>query len=225
MSEKPFLLPLFFDYSATFLWSISGALLAARRGYAIMGVITLAIVSSTGGGLLRDGLFIQDGPPALIRTPNYLWLVATAVFICVVLGRWIDRWPHLPQVIILIDAVGLGTYSVVGMDHALAAGISLPGVVVVGMVNAVGGGILRDVLVNQEPEMFKPGTLEQALALVGCLLFLSLTQTLPLSQFAAAWITILAVFALRLVSIYYDIQSPPMPGFSIGMDSKRGEDR
>jgi uncharacterized membrane protein YeiH len=58
-----FLLPPFFDYSATFLWAISGALLAARRGYAIMGVITLAIVSSTGGGLLRDGLFTRTGHP------------------------------------------------------------------------------------------------------------------------------------------------------------------
>jgi uncharacterized membrane protein YeiH len=225
MLAKPFLLPPFFDYSATFLWAISGALLAARRGYAIMGVITLAIVSSTGGGLLRDGLFIQDGPPVLIRTPNYLWLIAAAVFFCVVLGRWIDRWPRLSQIILLIDAIGLGTYSVVGMDRALAAGISLPGAVVVGMVNAVGGGILRDVLVNQEPEMFKPGTLEQALALVGCLLFLSLTQTLPLSQFAAAWITILTVLVIRLLSIHYHIQSPPMPGFTTGVDSSQGENR
>jgi uncharacterized membrane protein YeiH len=225
MLAKPFLLPPFFDYSATFLWAISGALLAARRGYAIMGVITLAIVSSTGGGLLRDGLFIQDGPPVLIRTPNYLWLVAVAVLFCVVLGRWIDRRPRLSQVILLIDAIGLGTYSVVGMDRALAAGISLPGVVVVGMVNAVGGGILRDVLVNQEPEMFKPGTLEQALALVGCLLFLSLTQALPVSQFAAAWITILTVFVIRLLSVHYHIQSPPMPGFTPGVDSSQGENR
>jgi uncharacterized membrane protein YeiH len=225
MLAKPFLLPPFFDYSATFLWAISGALLAARRGYAIMGVITLAIVSSTGGGLLRDGLFIQDGPPVLIRTPNYLWLVAVAILFCVVLGRWIDRRPRLSQVILLIDAIGLGTYSVVGMDRALAAGISLPGVVVVGMVNAVGGGILRDVLVNQEPEMFKPGTLEQALALVGCLLFLSLTQALPVSQFAAAWITILTVFIIRLLSVRYHIQSPPMPGFTTGADSSQGENR
>jgi uncharacterized membrane protein YeiH len=221
MPTKQFLLPPFFDYSATFLWAISGALLAARRGYAIMGVVTLAIVSSTGGGLLRDGLFLQDGPPALIRSPNYLWLIAVAILLCVVLGRWIDRRPRFPQVILLIDAIGLGTYSVVGMDRALAAGISLPGVVVVGMVNAVGGGILRDVLVNQEPEMFKPGTLEQGLALVGCLLFLSLTQALPFSQFTAAWITIVTVFAIRLVSIRYDIQSPPMPGFGGKLNAKR----
>jgi uncharacterized membrane protein YeiH len=224
MPGKEFLLPPFFDYTATFLWAISGALLAARRGYAIMGVITLAIVSATGGGLLRDGLFIQGGPPLLVRTPNYLWLVAAAVFLCIVFGPWIDRQPRLPQAIILIDAIGLGAYSVVGMDRALAAGISLPGVVVVGMVNATGGVILRDVLVNQEPEMFKPGTLEQALALVSCLLFLSLTKALSLSEFAAAWVTILAVFTLRILSIRYQIVSPAMPGFGTGANGKQGDD-
>jgi uncharacterized membrane protein YeiH len=221
MPVKQFMLPPFFDYTATFLWAISGALLAARRGYAIMGVITLAIVSSTGGGLLRDGLFIQDGPPVLVRTPNYLWLIAAAVLLCIVLGPWLDRRPRLPQAIILIDAIGLGAYSVVGMDRALAAGISLPGVLLVGMVNATGGGILRDVLVNQEPEMFKPGTLEQALALVGCLLFLSLTQAFSLSQFAAAWFTILTVFALRILSVGYQIVSPAMPGFRGGPNGRQ----
>jgi uncharacterized membrane protein YeiH len=109
--------------------------------------------------------------------------------------------------------------------YAPYAGISLPGVVVVGMVNAEGGGILFDVLFNEQPEMFKPGTLEQALALVGCLLFLSLTQALPFSQFAVAWITILTVLVIRLLPIHYQIQSPPMPGFMTGVDSSQGEDR
>jgi uncharacterized membrane protein YeiH len=110
------------------------------------------------------------------------------------------------------------------MDRAMAAGISLPGVVVVGMVNATGGVILRDVLANQEPEMFKPGTLEQALALVGCLLFLSLTKAFSLSEFAAAWVTILTVFALRILSIRYQIVSPAMPGFRSGVNGKQGDD-
>ena len=91
------------------------------------------------------------------------------VLVVVVFGGRVARMPRLCN-IVLIDAAGLGAYAVVGMDRALAAGISLPGVVVVGMVNAVGGGILRDVLLNTEPDMFKPGTLDQALALIGCLL-------------------------------------------------------
>jgi uncharacterized membrane protein YeiH len=162
MHAKAFLLPPFFDYSATFLWAISGAVLGARRGYAILGIITIALVSSTGGGLLRDGLFIQDGPPVLVRTQVYLWLIAAAV---------------------------------------------------VGMVNAVGGGILRDVLMNAEPDMFKPGTLDQASALAGCLLFLALIEPLGLSQFWAAWITIAAVFGLRVMAIRYRIESRPLRDF------------
>jgi uncharacterized membrane protein YeiH len=146
-------------------------------------------------------------------TPIYLWLIAAAVLAVVMFGRRVVQMPRLFKGIVLIDALGLGAYAVVGMDRALAAGISLPGVVVVGMVNAVGGGILRDVLLNVEPDMFLPGTLDQASALIGCLLFLGLTQGLPVTQFAAAWITIALVFIIRLLAIGFRIESHPLPGF------------
>lgn len=73
-----FQLPLWLDYGATFLWAISGALVAARRGYDIAGVFTIALVTATGGGLLRDGLFLQNGPPELVQSPAYLVLVVVA---------------------------------------------------------------------------------------------------------------------------------------------------
>ncbi len=204
-----FLLPPLFDYSATFVWAMSGALLGARRGYAILGVITIALVSATGGGLLRDGIFLQNGPPVLLRSPVYLWLVAAGVFVIVVFGRWIAAVPVAERAIVVFDAAGLGAYAVVGMNLALHAGISLPGVVVVGMVNAVGGGILRDVLTNIEPDMFVPGTLSQSLALLGCLLFLLLIDGVHLSQFDGAWITIAVVFVARLIAIRYRIETKP----------------
>ena len=209
MTPSTFLLPPLFDYSATFVWAISGALLGARRGYAILGVITIALVSATGGGLLRDGIFLQDGAPVLLRNPNYLWLVAGGVLFVVLFGRWIVRVPAAERAIVMFDAAGLGAYAVVGMNRALAAGVSLPGVIVVGMVNAVGGGILRDMLINTEPDMFMPGTLSQTLALVGCLLFLALIEGLSFSQFAAAWVTIGVVFVARLLSIRYNIETKP----------------
>ena len=77
IQRQAFLLPPYFDYAATFLWAISGALLGARRGYAILGIATVALVSSTGGGPLRDGIFLQR-VPMLIRTPVYLYLIVTA---------------------------------------------------------------------------------------------------------------------------------------------------
>jgi len=162
-SAALFHLPPYFDYGATFLWALSGALLAARKGYAIPGILTVSFVSSVGGGLLRDGLFLQSGPPMVVQTPWYLGLIGAAVLVILLLGGRIQRLHHLPHLIGLVDAIGLGAYAVVGMSMALAAGLSLPGVVLVGVVNSVGGGILRDVLMRREPSMFLPGTLEEVL--------------------------------------------------------------
>lgn len=212
IARQAFLLPPYFDYSATFLWAISGALLGARRGYAILGIATVALVSSTGGGLLRDGIFLQK-IPMLVRTPVYLYLIVAAVLLVMLVGPRMQRIPHLNVIVGLIDAVGLGAYAVVGMNLALAAHLSLIGVGVVGMVNAVGGGILRDVLNGEEPHMFKPGTIEESAALVGCCAFLALINLTSLGQFISAWVTIAVVFAVRLIAIRFHVETKPLAAF------------
>jgi len=213
LEAKDFLLPVYFEYFATFLWAVSGALLGARKGYAILGVITVAIVSSVGGGLLRDGLFIQDGPPVILRTPDYLTLIALASILVLLFGQRLQRMRHFRHVVSVIDAIGLGAYAVVGMNRAIVAGLSLPGIIVVGMVNSVGGGILRDVLIRKEPSMFQPGTLEEVLALGGCVLFMLLVRGFNVSQYYAAWFTIAVVFVIRILAIRYQISSKPVRGF------------
>lgn len=213
MPDHQFVLPTYFDYGATFLWATSGALLAARRGFAIMGIVTVAMVSSTGGGLLRDGLFLQDGAPVLLRTPVYLELIGLAVVLVVLIGGRVSRGQHFHHLVGLVDAVGLGAYAVVGMGRAMDAGLSLPGVAVVGMVNAVGGGVLRDVLMRQDVSMFKPGTVEEAAALIGCGLYLFVLRYLLMEQVVAAWVTIVVVFAIRMAAIRFNIQSTPLKAF------------
>ncbi len=219
MIEKElFILPRYFDYSATFLWALSGALLGARRGYAILGIATVALVSSTGGGLLRDGIFLNR-IPVLVQTPVYLYLIVSAVLIVMLFARPLQHFKQLNHIVGLIDAAGLGVYAVVGMNLALAAHLPLIGVAVVGMVNAVGGGILRDVLNNQEPHMFKPGTIEESSALIGCAVFIGLISLTPFGQFISAWVAIALVFAIRLLAIRFGIQTrailseapPPTP--------------
>jgi uncharacterized membrane protein YeiH len=213
MNGNTFVLPPYFDYGATFLWALSGALLGARKGYAITGILSVAFVSSLGGGLLRDGFFLQSGPPQVLRSGGYLSLVALAVLLILIAGGRIQRWRHLQHLVSMVDAVGLGAYAVVGMNLALAADLSLPGVVLVGLVNAVGGGILRDVLMRREPGMFLPGTLEESLALLGCLLFVALVRGAGLEQGVAAWVTIALIFLVRLLAIRFRIRSRPLPGF------------
>jgi uncharacterized membrane protein YeiH len=211
--DGPFEVPLALDYAATFTWAVSGALVAARRGYDLAGILLLALVASTGGGLIRDGLFIQAGPPLLVRSPVYLALVAVAALIVLLVGSRVQRARHLGAAVALVDAFGLGAYAVVGMQLAANAGINAFGVVLVGVLNAVGGGLLRDVLMRREPDLFRPGAPLATAALLGCVLFLALTRLLGVEAALAGWVTIAVVFAVRALAVRYGVRTMPALGF------------
>ena len=201
MSE--FALPQLVDYSATFIWALSGGLIAARRGYDVVGIAGVALVSATGGGLLRDGLFLQDGPPRLVRTANYMGLVLTAVAVVLLVGRRVARVRAIDEALALVDAVGLGAYAVVGVQLALLRQLHPLGVVLVGVVTAVGGSVLRDMVMRRDPDIFKPGTLLALASMVGCLVFLGCTRWLALDEVLSTWVTIGVVVGLRSASVYY----------------------
>jgi uncharacterized membrane protein YeiH len=209
-----FLLPSFFDFGATFLWAVTGALMGARRGYDFVGIFILAMVSATGGGLLRDGIFLQDGPPVLVQSPVYLAIVAGGTLIVLLFGRRVETLKGFESMVSLVDALGLGAYAVVGTNRAMLLGLSLPGSVLVGMVNAVGGAILRSVLVAREPHLFKPGTMEASAALIGCAIFVVLTRTDWLNETAAAWVTIGIVFVIRVLAVRYRFQTRALRDFA-----------
>ena len=215
MTSEVFQIPNYFDYGATFLWAVSGALVAARRGYDISGMLALALVSSTGGGLLRDGVFLQNGPPVLVRTPVYLLIILAAALLVRLGGSQLRKLPNILRVhlVQIVDALGLGAYAVVGMQLSLAAGLSLPGTALVGVLNAVGGGVLRDVLTGQPVELFKPGTLLAIAAMAGCLTFLLLVEGLKVPAILAAWPTIIVTFLIRTISVRYDIRTRPLRDF------------
>ena len=196
------------------MWALSGALIAARRGYDVFGLTVVALVLATGGGLLRDGLFIQNGPPALARTPDYLLIVVAAVLLVRLIGGWLDKQKHLPPAIEIVDALAIGAYAVVGMRLAIEAGLSLPAVMLVGVVNAIGGSLLRDVLIRQEPEVFKPGTLMALAVLASTFVYLILERGLGVSPFAATWPTVLLAAGIRALSVRHDLRTRAMPGFT-----------
>jgi uncharacterized membrane protein YeiH len=204
-----FALPIYFDYGATFLWAVSGALLAARRGYDPVGIFAIALVSATGGGLIRDGLFLQD-TPLVVRRPHYIAIVGAAVLIVVLGGRYVRRLRVFEETVALVDAVGLGAYAVVGVQMTAAKGLGYFAPVLVGVLNAVGGSLLRDVLMRQEPDIFKPGRLSATAALIGCVAFLFLSRATALDADRAAWIAIGLVFVVRLVSVRFGWYTRPI---------------
>jgi uncharacterized membrane protein YeiH len=199
----------YFDGVATLLWAVSGAVLAARRGYDLTGIFAIALVSSCGGGLLRDALFLQAGPPMLVRTPTYVVLTLLASLFTWGVGEALHgRVPRaVTQLTGLADALGLGAFAVVGMRLALAASISVAGAMLVGVVNAVGGGVLRSLLLHRTPVIFRPGELTALAAFAGTLLYGALAVLLKVDDNAAGFSAIALVVALHWASRRYRLQT------------------
>jgi uncharacterized membrane protein YeiH len=199
----------YFDLAATFLWASSGAVLAARRGYDLTGIFAIALVSACGGGLLRDALFLEAGPPVLVRTPTYVIVTLAASLLTWRVGESLDGRLPLPLVRLteLADAVGLGAFAVVGMRLALAASISVAGAMLVGVVNAVGGGVLRSILLHRTPRVFRPGELTALAALGGTATYAGLALWLKVNENAAGLAAIVLVAATNWTSRRYRLQT------------------
>lgn len=204
-----FPLPIWFDFIATFLFAIAGTLLAIRKGYDIIGVFTVAFVSAVGGGLIRDGLFLQQGPPVITTTGDYLIIIGLGCLIGILFQGTMNRLQFL---IVLFDALGLGAYAIVGIEKAQAAGLAFPAMILVGIVNAVGGGIFRDILTREEPILFRPGQFYVAVTFVGCLLFATLITCNVMSNLQAGILTIVLTFTLRALAIRYNWQTTSLAG-------------
>lgn len=201
MPSDSFQIPVAFDLAATVAFALTGAMAARRRGYDIVGLFFLALASGLGGGLIRDGLFIQQGPPALMTDGRYLWAVLGGGAAGAFLG---ERLTRLNRAIAVFDALGLGAYAVFGVQKSLAAGLAIPAAVLVGVINAAGGGVLRDILTREEPLVFKPGQFYVLIALAGAIAYVFLTHQTRLPATAAALIAIGLTFVLRLLTIIFN---------------------
>lgn len=210
-----------FDLGATFLFGVTGALAGIKRGWDIVGVIALALVTGLGGGLIRDGLFIQDRTTPLLTNPSYIMMIAPAVIIAV----WFSsRVHHFRRVIAVVDALGLGAYAAFGVQKSLLAGLPVPAAIFVGVVNAVGGGILRDLLSREEPLVFRPGQFYLLTAFAGAVTFVfcsvMLEQTANVSAIAAVALT----FVFRLLTIVFNWRTAPVSSGTIFGGDQPGPD-
>ncbi|MDD3352184.1 TRIC cation channel family protein [Zoogloea sp.] len=204
-----FHVPVFFDYLATFSWALSGAIVALRKRLDVVGVFVLALLTSVGGSILRDGVFLQRTPPVL-TDPVYLPLITLATLLIGLLRQRIADLKVVDKLVSTIDAIGTPAFAVVGMQLALGAGIPLPGVVLVGAVSGVGGGVLRDMIVREIPFILQPGQFFSVVVVLACLVFLLLTLALDVATLPAAWTTIALFFMIRSLTIRYNWQTRPV---------------
>jgi len=205
--QSEFYLPPVFDFVAVSFFALTGALAAMRRGYDIIGLFAVAFVTGLGGALIRDGLFLQDGPPALTRHWGYLAAVLSGCFVGWSVGTFLERFRNALAV---IDAIGLGAYSVVGVQKSVAAGLSFPAAIFVGVTNACGGGLLRDIITREEPLVLKPGQFYVLASLLGSGIFVTLIRHTELRAPAAALIAMAATFLFRMYAIAFNWRTVPV---------------
>ena len=183
------------------MFGITGALAGIERRYDVVGVFVIALISATGGGLLRDSVFLAQGIPQVLQNADYLYAVALATVACLIGGNHLTRFRII---FLLVDAAGLGIYAVVGTQRALGAGLPVAAAACVGLVNAVGGGVLRDVLTGRETLLIKPGEFYVMAAAIGTAVFLSLLLWLHLAATDAAWWSIAATFLIRVAAVRFN---------------------
>jgi uncharacterized membrane protein YeiH len=203
-----FQLPIWFDHGATFAFALTGALAAINRGYDIVGVFFLALATGLGGGLIRDGVFIpSNSATPLLTDYRYITLVVAATIVGALFGRHVVR---IRRVVAIIDALGLGAYAAFGTQKALLYGLSAPAAVLVGVINAAGGGLLRDIIIRAEPLVFRPGQFYVLTAVAGAVTFVFCEAQLRFSATLAAVVAVGVTFVFRMLTIVFNWRTGPL---------------
>jgi len=203
--------PLIYNLAATFLFALTGVILATKRGYDLIGVGIMALISGAGGGLIRDGIFLQQGPVLFIQSPQFILAVIYAIIIGSFAYHVVKKFNGL---FFFADALGLGIYGVIGAQMTLNVGLGIMAAIIVGLSSAIGGGMLRDVLIKKEPVIFFPGQYYALAALIGICTFLVLGTQMKVPAQLAAIIAIGLTFILRLASMKFDFESKPLADFA-----------
>lgn len=151
------------DLAGVFFFAVSGCLLAARKGFDLIGSLLLGSLVGLGGGVVRD-VIINTGPPAAFSDPWYLLPPLVAALAVFFLFRSVDR---LVNWLNLFDAAGLSLFCITGTLKALTAGLNPVSAILLGVTTAVGGGLLRDITANRVPQLFDPRDLYAIPAFVG----------------------------------------------------------
>ena len=192
------------DLAAIIIGALTGGLLAAREGFAVSGVLLLAVSGGLVGGLIRDVL-LAEGPPVALTNPAYLPTVAITAAVTFFFSGWLSR---LTALLVVLDALTLGFFTVIGAQKAELVGLPSASVVFIGTLTAVGGALIRDVLLAQRADIVQPGPYNAVAALIGAVALTVLAGPLGLDPLPVAAAVIVLVAALRVLSVWRGWEAP-----------------
>ena len=189
-----------------FAFAITGIIEARRKQMDIIGTYAVAMVTAFGGGTLRDVL-INHYPLFWIENYDYpVFILILSIISLFILRK--DIGFSKPVIFLLgaMDAMGLGLFSAVGTSLALNSGVYWFIAVLIGVVTGVFGGVLRDIICNEVPVFFRQSQLYATCSFLGAFFFVIMTNFFPGDSVLPLFSSIALTFALRVISIKYNIQ-------------------
>ncbi len=198
------------DILGTVAFAISGVFAAMQRRLDVFGVFIIAFITAIGGGSVRDVL-IGDLPVSWIRTMNYTWIILASSLVAILFNNTIRNFQ---KTLAVFDSLGLGFFTVLGIQKGIATGLD-PGIcVALGTVTGCFGGVIRDISLNNIPLIFHKEIYATACIIGGSVYFL-LLETHVQRDWADV-ISIGTIVVIRLTALQYDLRLP-----SIYRDSSR----
>ena len=186
-----------FDYIGIVAFAMTGVLKGIKHRLDIFGFLVLAVFTALGGGLIRDTL-LGVKPPMAFQNHYYWWIIVGTVILTMLLRR--SKLLNDDSLTLnTADAVGLAAFTFIGCKVAYEIGVGGPGVIFCGVLTAVGGGVIRDLLVSEIPLILRVSLYAPA-SLLGAVCFYA-AHLLGMPPLLNAVITFAAVFVLRMLSI------------------------
>ncbi len=162
------------DMAGTFVFGISGALAASEKKFDLFGVSCIAFVTAVGGGTLRD-ILIDSHPLTWIQDMMYLLVVLAGVIVTFLFKK---RIMPLRKTMFLFDTIGIAVFTIGGVEKALSLGYNPLIAIILGMMSAVFGGVIRDILCNDEPLLFRSEIYATA-CMTGALTYVLMDMVVP----------------------------------------------
>ncbi len=189
------------DILGTIAFSISGVLTAFNKKMDPFGIFIIAFVTAVGGGTLRDVLI--DAPISWMRDLTFIYVIVIAAIFAIVFRK---RLKHLRKSLFLFDTVGIALYTVVGVEKGIEAEFPVLICIALGTISACFGGVIRDILCNEIPVIFRKEIYATACIMGGVTYFILLKFNVPTD-----WIVILSgsvVISIRLLAVVFHLRLP-----------------
>jgi len=192
------------DILGTIAFSISGVLVALNKKMDAFGILIIAFVTAVGGGTLRD-ILIGETPVSWMKDMTFVYVVLASTILAIIFKTKID---YLRKSLFLFDTIGIGLYTVVGVEKGISAGLHPIICIALGTMSACFGGVIRDILCNEIPVIFRKEIYATACILGGIAYFI--IKRLPIEGNLVFVIAGLVVILTRILAVKFKLRLPSL---------------